>query len=95
LHATTVFQEPKQFSQSTLKLASMLLACGLDPKKCSLYVQSHLTAHAELCWILGCITPVGWLTRMIQYKQKREQSGANLGLLSYPVLQAADVLLYR
>jgi len=73
-----------------------LMACGLDPNQCILYPQSLVAAHTELHWILSCLTPVGWLTKLPQYKEKTQQYGtATLGLLSYPVLMAADILLFR
>ena len=76
-------------------VAALYLAAGLDPDQCTLFVQSHVTEHAEGCWILNCITPVGWLERMTQYKDKTSQSQVVVtGLLDYPVLMAADIILY-
>ncbi len=76
--------------------AALLIASGLDPERSALFVQSHISAHAELAWILNCLTPVGWLERMTQYKAKAAQvEAATAGLLDYPVLQAADILLYQ
>ena len=73
-----------------------MLACGIDPNKSLLFVQSHVPAHAELAWILNCVTPVGWLERMTQYKDKSaKQESVSTGLLDYPVLQAADIVLYQ
>jgi tryptophanyl-tRNA synthetase len=73
----------------------MLFACGIDPSSSTLFVQSHVSAHAELAWILNCVTPVGWLERMTQYKEKsRNRERASIGLLDYPVLQAGDIVLY-
>ncbi len=96
LHAITVPQDPKALRAQTRELVAMLMACGLDPQRCVLFVQSHVTAHAELAWILNCITPVGWLERMTQYKEKAaRQESVSTGLLDYPVLQAADILLYQ
>ncbi|MEM6638904.1 MAG: tryptophan--tRNA ligase [Pseudomonadota bacterium] len=95
MHAITVFQDPVELRRSTREGIALLLASGLDPEKCLLYVQSHVPAHAELGWILNCVTPVGWLTRMSQYKEKSQlQKSVGVGLLDYPVLQAADILLF-
>jgi len=94
-HAITVPQEPAKLSKNTLKLAKILLACGIDPKKTLLFVQSHVPAHFELAWILNTLTPVGELERMVQFKEKSVESGVLAGLLNYPVLQAADILLYQ
>lgn len=95
LHAITVPQDPKELRKNTLELAALLMACGIDPIKSVLFVQSHVPAHTELGWILNTITPVGELERMTQYKEKRERAGTLAGLLNYPVLQAADILLYQ
>ncbi len=112
LHAITVYQDPAELRARILELAGMLLAIGIDPKHSSLVVQSSVPEHAELAWMLTCVTPVGWLERMTQYKAKTEaqanQSSANSsgdvvgsapsvsdGLLQYPVLMAADILLYQ
>ncbi len=95
LHTITVPQEPQALLRRTREMAAMLIACGLDPQKCTLFIQSHVAAHAECCWILNCVTPVGWLERMTQYKLKaQQQESVSTGLLDYPVLQAADILLY-
>jgi tryptophanyl-tRNA synthetase len=73
----------------------MLFACGLDPQKSTVFIQSHVSAHAEGCWLLNCVTPVGWLERMTQYKDKSaRQESVSAGLLDYPVLMAADIILY-
>ena len=95
LHAITVPQKPKILRHQTRSLAAMLFAAGLDPMKCTVFIQSHVAAHAEGCWMLNCVTPLGWLERMTQYKDKllRQESIAT-GLLDYPVLMAADILLY-
>ena len=95
LHAITVPQKPEVLRHQTRSLAAMLFAAGLDPKKCTVFIQSHVTTHAEGCWMLNCVTPLGWLERMTQYKDKliRQESVAT-GLLDYPVLMAADILLY-
>jgi tryptophanyl-tRNA synthetase len=95
LHAITVWQDPAALKAQTRELAAMLLACGIDPEVTTLFVQSHVRAHAEACWLLQCVTPIGWLERMTQYKDKaRKQESVQTGLLTYPVLQAADILLY-
>lgn len=96
LHAITIYQKPDILRTQTRELAGLLLACGIDPQKSLLFVQSHVSAHAELAWILNCIAPVGWLERMTQYKDKSaKQESVSTGLLDYPVLQAADILLYQ
>jgi len=88
--------QPADLRRARLELALDLLACGIDPKKSILFVQSDVPEHTELCWILGCVTSYGDLTRMTQFKQKAaEQEFVNGGLFYYPVLQAADILLYR
>lgn len=97
LHAVTVPHDRKALSKCTLAAAAMYIACGIDPKKSRIFVQSHVKAHAELTWLLNCVTPIGWLERMIQYKEKARKQGENVsvGLFDYPVLMAADVLLYQ
>src|SRR3989344_6745673 len=95
LHAITVPQEPRELNKKTLELAALLIACGIDPKKTTLFIQSHVPAHVELGWILNTLTPIGELERMTQFKEKQEKSGLLAGLLNYPVLQAADILLYQ
>ncbi|MCH9753729.1 MAG: tryptophan--tRNA ligase [Alphaproteobacteria bacterium] len=97
LHAITVFQDPKKLSESIFSLTATYLACGLDYKKCPIFVQSSVPEHSELGWILGCFTPNGWLNRMTQYKEKssKYKENSSLGLYGYPVLQAADILLYQ
>lgn len=95
LHSLTVPQDPETLRRQTRSLAALLLAAGLHPDQCTLFVQSHVGAHAEACWLLNCLTPIGWLHRMTQYKDRaarHESVGA--GLLDYPVLMAADILLY-
>ncbi len=95
LHAITVPQDPQVLRANTRELAAQLLACGLDPNVCTLFLQSHVRAHAECSWLLQCVTPLGWLERMTQFKAKSsEQQSVLTGLLTYPVLQAADILLY-
>ena len=95
LHALTGTQDAGLLRQKTRELAALLIACGIDPAVTTLFVQSHVRAHAECAWILNCVTPVGWLERMTQYKSKSaRQKSVLTGLLTYPVLQAADILLY-
>ncbi|HWC29355.1 MAG TPA: tryptophan--tRNA ligase [Dehalococcoidia bacterium] len=95
LHAITVPQDPATLEHQTRSLAAMLLACGIDPKKSTLFVQGHVAAHSEATWLLNCVTPLGWLERMTQYKDKAaKQESISTGLLDYPVLMAADILLY-
>lgn len=95
LEAITTPQEPDALLQNTHELAATLLACGIDPEQSTLFVQSDVPAHSELFWILNTLAPVGELERMTQYKEKRGKAGAMAGLLNYPVLQAADILLYQ
>lgn len=97
LHAITVPHDPQQLADNTYSLAALYLACGLDPEHTTIFVQSHISAHAELAWLFNCITPLNWLERMIQFKEKALKQGENvsIGLLDYPVLQAADILLYQ
>lgn len=95
LHSLTAYQDPDTLRRQTRSLAAMLLACGIDPDRSTLFVQSHVTAHAEACWLLNCITPLGWLQRMTQFKDKSSrQETIQAGLLDYPVLQAVDIMLY-
>ena len=95
LHALTTPQDPQELRSQTRSLAAMLFATGLDPNQCSIFIQSHVAAHAEACWVLNCVTPVGWLERMTQYKDKAgTQESVSTGLLDYPVLMAGDILLY-
>ena len=95
LHAITVWQDPEELRENTRRLAALLIASGIDPGRSTLFVQSHVPAHAEACWMLACVTPLGWLERMTQYKDKAKgQETISTGLLTYPVLQAADILLY-
>jgi tryptophanyl-tRNA synthetase len=95
LHAITIPQDPKKLYERTLEVAALLIACGIDPKKSVLFIQSHVPAHTQLAWILNTITPVGELERMTQFKEKREKAGVLAGLLNYPILQSADILLYQ
>jgi tryptophanyl-tRNA synthetase len=95
LHAITVPQEPQALRAQIRELAALLIAAGIDPQQTTLFVQSHVRAHAEGCWLLNCVTPLGWLERMTQYKTKaQKQESVLTGLLDYPVLMAADILLY-
>lgn len=98
LHALTVEVEPEALRKRTLATAAQLLALGLDPKKCTLFVQSHLPQHNQLAWVFECITGFGEASRMTQFKDKSQKSGADrtvVGLFTYPILQAADILLYQ
>ncbi|MFK8183027.1 MAG: tryptophan--tRNA ligase [Phormidesmis sp.] len=97
LHAITVPHDPKALAENTLKIAATYIACGIDPERSTIFVQSQLPEHSELAWIFNCITPLGWLERMIQFKEKAKKQGENVsvGLMDYPVLQAADILLYE
>lgn len=95
LHALTVNPDPDELRRQTRELAATLIACGLNPHKSTLFVQSHVTAHAESCWLLNCVTPIGWLERMTQFKDKSQsQERVSAGLLDYPVLMAGDIVLY-
>jgi tryptophanyl-tRNA synthetase len=97
LHALTVPQDPKELRENVRQLAATLLACGLDPARSALFVQSHMHEHAELAWLLNCVTPIGWLNRMTQFKVKAgaDREAVSVGLYDYPVLMAADILLYQ
>jgi tryptophanyl-tRNA synthetase len=96
LHAITIYQEPKELQSKITEIAALYLAAGIDPAHSSVMVQSAVPAHAELSWMLTCVTPVGWLERMTQYKAKSTaQESIGSGLLQYPVLMAADILLYQ
>jgi tryptophanyl-tRNA synthetase len=97
LHAITVPHDPKTLAPDTYAIAALYLACGLDLENTTIFVQSHIPAHAELAWLLSCITPLNWLEDMTQYKEKAVKQGQDVGtgLLTYPVLMAADILLYR
>ena len=97
LHAMTVPQDPKALAATTRKTAAQYIACGINPQKSTLFVQSHVPAHSELAWILNTVTSFGEASRMTQFKDKSQKQGsdnATLGLFSYPILQAADILLY-
>ncbi len=96
LHAITLYQDPAQLRAKIIELAALYLAAGIDPKETTIMVQSAVPAHAELAWMLTCVTPVGWLERMTQYKAKTAaMETIGDGLLQYPVLMAADILLYH
>lgn len=97
MHAITVRQEPAELRKRCLDVLSLIMAAGVDPKRNTLYIQSHVSAHAELAWILNCYTYMGELNRMTQFKDKaqRHPDNLNAGLYTYPVLMAADILLYR
>ena len=96
MHAITVPYQPVDLRKRTRSLVAQYIACGLDPEKCTLFIQSHVVGHAELAWVLGCLTPIGELQRMTQFKDKTSKGAPiNSGLLFYPVLMAADILLYN
>ena len=97
LHAITVPQDPKTLAATTRKTAAQYIACGIDPEKSTLFVQSHVPAHSELAWILNTVTSFGEASRMTQFKDKSQKQGSDnstVGLFTYPILQAADILLY-
>jgi len=98
LHAITVPQDPKVLRQKIREVAAIYIASGLDPERCVIFRQSKVSTHAELCWLLNCVARFGELSRMTQFKDKTRKGGvesASAGLFDYPVLQAADVLLYN
>jgi tryptophanyl-tRNA synthetase len=96
LHAVTVYQDPAELAAKIRETAALFLAAGIDPERSSVMVQSSVSGHAELAWMLTCVTPLGWLQRMTQFKAKAEkQETIGDGLLQYPVLMAADILLYQ
>lgn len=98
LHAITVPQDPKELLQNSRRTAAQYIAAGLDPEQATLFVQSHVPAHAELAWVLNCITGFGEASRMTQFKDKSQKGGvdvSSVGLFTYPILQAADILLYQ
>lgn len=96
-HAITVRQDPKELKNNTLSAYALMLACGIDPKKSIAFIQSHVSTHAELAWVLNCYTQFGELSRMTQFKDKsaKHADNINAGLFTYPVLMAADILLYQ
>ncbi len=102
LHAMTMPYQPCQLRRNTERMVIDLISCGIDPERCTLFVQSLVPEHTELCWVLGCLTPIGNLSRMTQFKEKGDslrnrnsESSVSAGLFNYPVLQAADILLYK
>ena len=97
LHAITVKQEPKDLRRRTLEVLAIYLAAGIDPAKNTLFIQSHVPAHSEACWLLSCSTYMGELSRMTQYKDKSKKMGESIGvgLFTYPVLMTCDILLYN
>ncbi len=97
LHAITVWQDPAQLATQTREMAAALIACGLDPRRCILFVQSHVHAHARLAWVFNCVARLGWLNRMTQFKDKagKDREAASAGLYVYPNLMAADILAYH
>ena len=96
LHAITTKQNPKELKENTLETIATFIACGIDPKKSILFNQSQVPAHSETAWILSCVARMGWLNRMTQFKEKagKDKEKASIGLYSYPILMAADILLY-
>ena len=96
LHAITVEQNPEELQKNIINCAIIYLASGLDPKKSIIFTQSSIKEHCELAWILSCFTPLGWLNRMTQFKEKSlKLASQNLGLYAYPTLMAADILIYK
>ena len=97
LHAITIKQDPKELESNTLEVTAAYLASGINPKKTIIFNQSAVSAHTELTWLLSCFTPIGWLNRMTQFKEKagKRKDNAVLGLYSYPVLMASDILAYK
>ncbi len=97
LHAVTLPQDPDELRRNVREVTSGVVAAGIDPKRCIMFAQSTVAAHSELAWLLGCVTPLGWLNRMTQFKEKagNRRDAAGLGLYAYPVLMAADILVYK
>jgi tryptophanyl-tRNA synthetase len=97
LHALTLPQDPAELRASTREVTAAYIAAGIDPENCTIFNQSMVSAHTELAWLLGCLTPLGWLNRMTQFKEKagKDREMAGLGLYAYPVLMAADILAYK
>jgi tryptophanyl-tRNA synthetase len=97
LHALTLPQDPAELRASTREVTAAYIAAGIDPERCIIFNQSMVSAHVELAWLLGCLTPLGWLNRMTQFKEKagKQRDNAGLGLYAYPVLMAADILAYK
>ena len=96
LHAITVYQDPKVLKEKILEVAALYISCGIDPEKSHLFIQSENPDHSYLAWILDCIIPIGWMNRMIQFKDKskKQKELTSVGLFNYPALMAADILLY-
>src|SRR5690348_12474186 len=97
LHAITVPQDPAELHRRSRELATIYIAAGLDPSTTAIFIQSHVQEHAELAWLFNCVTPMGWAHRMTQFKEKAGESRerSSVGLLAYPMLMAADILLYQ
>lgn len=97
LHAITLPQDPATLHHKIREVAALYISCGIDPERSAVFVQSHVPAHAELAWILNCITPMGWMRRMTQFKEKsaERREEVSVGLFDYPALMAADILLYH
>ena len=97
LHAITLPQDPAELRRATREVTAAYIAAGIDPERCTIFAQSHVSVHAELAWILNCFTPLGWLNRMTQFKDKagKHRDQASAGLYVYPVLMASDILSYR
>ena len=97
LHAITVDHDPEELRTLTRELVGLYIACGLDPEKAHIFVQSHIPEHTELAWLFNCVTPMGWLERMTQFKDKAgtQRERVSTGLFTYPTLMAADILLYQ
>ena len=97
LHALTLPQDPAELTRHTREVTAAYIAAGIDPERCTIFNQSAVPGHSQLAWLLGCLTPLGWLNRMTQFKEKagKQREMAGLGLYAYPVLMAADILLYK
>lgn len=97
LHSITIPQDPKLLKENVILVAATYIACGIDPAKCNIFTQSAMPEHSELAWILACFTPTGWMNRMTQFKEKSERykENSSLGLYMYPILMAADILIYN
>ena len=97
MHAITQPQQPGELTRAIRELAAAFMACGLDPEKSILFNQSQVAAHAELAWVFNCVARIGWLNRMTQFKEKagKNRENASVGLYAYPVLMAADILIYH
>ena len=97
LHAITIPQDPRELNAKIREVSGLLMAAGIDPERSIVFVQSHVSAHAELAWILNCFLPMGWMQRMTQFKEKsqKQREQVSVGLFDYPALMAADILLYK